>query len=53
MSENEKKLRLMPGANLTFVTGSTNYHPSILKDHEQTDGHKRAERAQESQSCRT
>ena len=38
----EEKLRLMPGANLTFVTGSTNYRPSTLKDHAQTDGHKRA-----------
>ena len=34
----------MPGANLTFVTGSTNYCPSTLKDHEQTDCHKRAEK---------
>ena len=48
----EEKFRLMPGVNLTFVTGSTNYHPSTLKDHKQTDGHKRAEkeRAQESQA---
>ena len=29
----------MPGANLTFVTGSTNYRPSTLKDHAQTDIH--------------
>ena len=40
----EDKLRLMPGANLTFVTGSTNYCPSTLKDYKQTDGHKRAEK---------
>ena len=32
----------MPGANLTFMTGSTNYCPSTLKDHAQTDGHKQA-----------
>ena len=32
----------MPGANLTFVTWSTNYRPSTLKDHAQTDVHKRA-----------
>ena len=32
----EEKLQLMPGANLTFMTGSTNYHPSTLKDHAQT-----------------
>ena len=38
----EEKLRSMPGANLTFVTGSTNYRPSTLQDHAQTDGHKRA-----------
>ena len=38
----EEKLRSMPGANLTFVTGSTNYRPSTLKDHTQTDGHKQA-----------
>ena len=38
----EEKLRLMPGANLTFVTRSTNYCPSMLKDHAQTDGHKQA-----------
>ena len=31
-------------ANLTFETGSTNYRPSTLKDHKQTDGHKRAEK---------
>ena len=38
----EEKLQLMPAANLTFMTGTTNYHPSMLKDHAQTDGHKRA-----------
>ena len=43
----EEKLRLMPGANLTFVTGSTNYHPSTLKDNKETDGHKRAEKETE------
>ena len=43
----EEKLRLMPGANLTFVTESTNYHPSTLKDREQTEGHKRAEKGTE------
>ena len=32
----------MPVTNLTFVTGSTNYHPSALKDHAQTDSHKQA-----------
>ena len=37
----------MPGANLTFVTGSTNYCPSTLKDHKHTDGHKRAEKETE------
>ena len=31
----------MPGANLTFVTGSTNYRPT-LTDYAQIDGHKRA-----------
>ena len=40
----EEKLRLMPSANLTFVIGSTNYRPSTLKDDEQTDGHRRAEK---------
>ena len=43
----EEKLRLTPGANLTFVTGSTNYNPSTLKDHKETDGHKRAEKETE------
>ena len=43
----EKKLRLMPSANLTFVTGSTSCPPSTLKDHEQTDGHKRAKKESE------
>ena len=38
----EEKLRLIPGANLTFVTVSTNYRPSTLKDHAQTDGLKQA-----------
>ena len=38
----EEKLQLMPSANLTFMTGSTNYCPSMLKDHVQTDGHKQA-----------
>ena len=38
----EEKLWLIPGANLTFVTGSTNYRSSTLKDHAQTDGHKLA-----------
>ena len=37
----------MPGANLTFVTGSTNYCPSTLKDHKHIDGHKRAEKETE------
>ena len=37
----------MPSANLTFVTGSTNYWPSTLKDDKQTDGHKRAEKETE------
>ena len=32
----------MPGANLMLVTGSTNYCPSTLKVHPQTDGHKQA-----------
>ena len=35
----EEKLRLMPGANLTFMSGSTNYRPSTL-EHAQTDGDK-------------
>ena len=48
----EEKLRLMPGANLTFVTGSTNYHPSTLKDHEQIDGHKRAEKETEHEKAK-
>ena len=39
----EEKLQLIPGANLTFVTWSTNYHPSMLKNHTQTDGHKWAD----------
>ena len=43
----EEKLRLMPSANLTFVTGSTSCPPSTLKDHEQTDGHKRAKKESE------
>ena len=38
----EQKLRLMSVANLTFVTGSTNYCPSSLKGHAQTDNHKQA-----------
>ena len=38
----EDKLRLMPHANLTFVTWSTNYHPFTLKNHAHTDGYKRA-----------
>ena len=38
----EEKLQLMPVANLTFMTGTTNYCPSMLKDHAQTDGHKQA-----------
>ena len=33
----EETLRLMPGANLMFVTGSTNSRLSVLKDHAQTD----------------
>ena len=48
----EEKLRLMPGANLTFVTGSTNYHPSTLKDHKQIDGHKRAEKETEDEKAK-
>ena len=43
----EEKLRLMQSANLTFVTGSTNYHSSTLKDHKQTDDHKRAKKEAE------
>ena len=35
------RIQLMPGANLTFMTGSTNYCPFTLKDHAQTDDHKR------------
>ena len=36
----EEKLKLMPRANLTFVTGK--FKLSTLKEHENTDGHKRA-----------
>ena len=32
----------MPHANLTFLTGSTNYRPFTLKNHGHTDGSKRA-----------
>ena len=28
----EEKLQLMPAANLTFMTGTTNYCPSMLND---------------------
>ena len=38
----EENLQLMPGANLMFLTGSTNYRPFTLKDHAHTDGHKQA-----------
>ena len=48
----EEKLRLMPDANLTFVTGSTNYRPSTLKDHEQTNGHKKKKKQKKRQSTR-
>ena len=37
----------MSSANLTFVTGSTNYCPSTLKDQKHIDGHKRAEKETE------
>ena len=49
---NAEKLRLMPSANLAFVTGSTNYRPSALKDHEQTDGHKRAVKESEHEKAK-
>ena len=48
----EEKLRLMPDVNLTFVTGSTNYCPSTLKDHKQTNGHKRAEKETQHQKAK-
>ena len=52
MQGNEKKLRLMPGANLTFVTGSTIYCPSNLKDRKQRDGHKRDEKETEHEKAK-
>ena len=48
----EEKLRLMPDVNLTFVKGSTNYCPSTLKDHKQTNGHKRAEKETQHQKAK-
>ena len=38
----EEELRLMPDTNLMLVTGNTNYCPSTLEDHAQTDGHKQS-----------
>ena len=40
--KSQEKLQLVPGVNLTFVTGSTNYRSLVWKDHAQTDGHKGA-----------
>ena len=35
------KIEMMPSYNLTFINGSTNYKSSTLKDHVQTECHKR------------
>ena len=43
----EVKIRLMPKANNTFIYGSTNYKPSMLKDHASTETHKRAVQEEE------
>ena len=40
----KSKIEMMQSYNSTFINGSTNYKPSTLKDHAQTDCHKRAVR---------
>ena len=43
----KSKLELMQSFNSTFINGSTNYKPSTLKDHSQTECHKRAVKEEE------
>ena len=38
----EKKLKLMPHTNMTFIDRSTNFKSSTLSDYVATDGHKQA-----------
>ena len=50
-SGQEKKVKLMPSANLTFTNGSTNFKMPSLSDHATTDGHTRAIREQENEKA--
>ena len=43
----KSKLELMQSFNSTSINGSTNYKPSTLKDHSQTECHKRAVKEEE------
>ena len=50
-SPQEEKIRRMPRVNLSFITGSTNYKLSALKEHQLSDGHKRAEKEEEAEKA--
>ena len=47
----ERKLKLMPSANLTFINGNTNFKMSSLSDHATTDGHTCAIREKENEKA--